>query len=55
MISWFDEIWNNPQMVTEVKDQVLENIQIIYKENSPEFLYFVTLYNLSKAAKNTPA
>lgn len=46
LISRFDEIRNNPQMVTEVKDEVLENVQTIYKENSPEFLYFVTLYNL---------
>jgi len=46
MLTWFDEIWNDPQLVTEVKEQVLENIQTIYKENSPQFIYFVTLYNL---------
>ena len=48
MLSRFDEIRNDPTLVTEVKDQVLENIQTIYKENSPEFIYYVTLYNLFK-------
>ncbi len=46
VLTWFDEIWDNPALAEDVKDQVLQNIQNIYKENSPEFLYFVTLYNV---------
>jgi len=45
----FDEIWNNPGVSKEVTNDVLENIQCIYKENSPELLYFITLYNLFKS------
>ncbi len=48
MLSWFDEIWNNDKMVEDVKEEVLKSIQTIYKENTPEFVYFVTLYNLFK-------
>ncbi len=48
MLSWFDEIWNNQSMVEDVKDAVLASIQTIYKENTPEFIYFITLYNLFK-------
>lgn len=48
MLSWFDEIWENKEMVEDVKDEVLKNIQVIYKENTPESIYFATLYNLFK-------
>jgi hypothetical protein len=47
-LDWFDETWNNPDLVEEVKDEVLNSIQTIYKENSPEFIYFITLYNIFK-------
>ena len=46
MLSWFDDIWNNKDLVEDVKDQVLKSIEVIYHENSPEFIYFVTLYNI---------
>ncbi len=42
----FDEIWNNPELLEDVKSKVLESIETVYKENSPEFIYMVTLYNI---------
>ena len=27
-------------------DEVIENITTVYNENSPDYLYFVTLYNI---------
>lgn len=48
ILRWFDEIWNNQQLTQDVTAEVLKNIQCIYKENSPELLYFITLYNLFK-------
>ena len=42
----FDEIWNDNMTVEDVKEKVLEQMQILYKENPPEFIYFITLYNL---------
>ncbi|ACB83959.1 helicase-related protein [Natranaerobius thermophilus] len=42
----FDELWNDESQVEDVKDKVLEQMQVIYKENTPEFIYFVTLYNI---------
>ena len=47
-LSMFDSIWENKDIVEDVKDKVLEHMQVIYKENTPEFIYFVTLYNLFK-------
>ena len=48
LLSWFNEVWENSELTENVKEEVLNNIGYIYKENSPEFLYYVTLYNLFK-------
>lgn len=42
----FDELWNDQTAVEDVKEKVLEQMQILYKENTPEFIYYVTLYNI---------
>jgi len=42
----FNELWNNGAIVEDVKEQVLDQMQVLYKENPPEFIYFVTLYNI---------
>jgi hypothetical protein len=45
--NWFDEIWNNKEgLVEDVKEQVLEYLEYLYAENSPEFIYFKTLFHL---------
>ncbi|MCT4594355.1 MAG: helicase-related protein [Anaeromicrobium sp.] len=46
MLSWFDDIWNNESLVEDVKQEVLQQMETIYKENTPEFIYFITLYNI---------
>jgi SNF2 family DNA or RNA helicase len=45
----FDELWNDRTAVEDVKQKVLDQMQILYKENTPEFIYFVTLYNILSA------
>lgn len=42
----FNQIWNNSEKLQVVTEQVLDNITNAYKENAPEFIYFVTLYNI---------
>lgn len=42
----FDSLWNNPQKMQNVTDEVIENISTAYNENSPDFIYFVVLYNI---------
>lgn len=44
----FNEIWNNGEQLQVVTEQVVDNITNAYKENAPEFIYFVTLYNIFK-------
>lgn len=43
---WFDALWNDPKLVEDVKDEVLSYLEDAYRENSPEFVYFKTLYHL---------
>ena len=42
----FDELWNDDSAVEDVKQQVLDHMRVLYKENTPEFIYFVTLYHI---------
>ncbi len=42
----FNELWNDPNRMQDVTDVVLDNISTAYNENSPDFIYFVTLYNI---------
>jgi hypothetical protein len=43
---WFDEIWNNTNLVEDVTDEVLLYLEQLYINHSPEFIYFKTLYHL---------
>ena len=42
----FDELWHDDTRLQDVTDEVLESISTAYRENSPEFIYFFTLYNI---------
>lgn len=40
----FEELWNDQTKLQDVTDIIIENIETAYNENSPEFIYYVTLY-----------
>lgn len=42
----FNEIWHDSRKLTDVSEQVIDSISNVYKENSPDFIYFLTLYNI---------
>lgn len=42
----FDQFWQNKGMMQDVTEQVIESISSAYSENAPEFIYFITLYNI---------
>lgn len=46
LLQMFDSIWNSPDRLQDVTDQVLDSITAAYVENPPEFIYFMTLYNI---------
>ena len=42
----FEELWNDPEKLQNVTETVIEMISNAYQENSPEFIYFMTLYHV---------
>lgn len=42
----FNAQWNNSEKFVDVTDRILEYIETVYKENSPDYIYFITLYNI---------
>lgn len=42
----FEELWKDKEKFQDVTDNVIENIETVYKENAPAFIYFITLYNI---------
>lgn len=42
----FDQLWNDQNRLQDVTDEVMEQISNVYKENAPEFIYLITLYNI---------
>ena len=45
-INLFSSLWHDDKKFQDVTDEVIESISTAYKENSPEFIYFFTLYNI---------
>ena len=45
-LQMFEQFWQNKGMLQDVTEQVIENISSAYSENAPEFIYFITLYNI---------
>ena len=42
----FAELWKDKEKFQDVTDNVIENIETVYKENAQAFIYFITLYNI---------
>lgn len=45
-LNWFNQLWNDENILTDVTNDVVDYISDLYKENSPEFIYYVILYNI---------
>lgn len=45
-IQLFETLWNDKEKMQDVTNVVIENISNAYNENSPEFIYFMTLYHV---------
>jgi ERCC4-related helicase len=43
---WFNEVWNNDELTEDVKGKVLEYLEQLYIDNTPEFVYYKTLYHI---------
>ncbi|MCM3768140.1 helicase-related protein [Neobacillus niacini] len=45
-IRLFNDVWHDKGRLQDVTEQVIEIISTVYQENSPELIYFMTLYNI---------
>lgn len=48
LIKNFNDLWEDKNKVKDVTDAVCDYIGTAYKDNAPEFLYYITLYNIFK-------
>lgn len=42
----FDQVWNDTESLQDITKEVEEYISNLYRENSPEFIYYLTLFNI---------
>ena len=47
--AWFDELWDNPELVVDVTEKVLLYLEQVYGNQTPEFVYYKTLFHLFEA------
>lgn len=45
-LNQFDDMWNNGEKFEDVTDKIVDYISSAYKENAPEYIYFIILYNI---------
>ncbi len=43
---WFDELWAHDNLVSDVKDNILDYLAKLYANNAPQFIYYKTLFHL---------
>lgn len=48
MLEWFETIWNDPSAVEDAKSLLLDRLERLVTDQTPEFIYFLTLYNIFK-------
>jgi phosphatidylserine/phosphatidylglycerophosphate/cardiolipin synthase-like enzyme len=44
--AWFDRVWTDPDLVADVKEEVLLYLAQVYQNHGPEFIYYKTLYHI---------
>jgi SNF2 family DNA or RNA helicase len=42
----FDSVWNDENILKDITPEVIAYIDNLYKENSPEFIYYLILYHI---------
>ena len=45
---WFDALWKNKDLVEDIKKKVIAELEKLKQDQSPEFIYYKTLYEIFK-------
>jgi SNF2 family DNA or RNA helicase len=48
LLEWFNGIWNDPGAVEDIKSLILTELNRLTENQSPAFIYFLTLFNVFK-------
>ncbi|MDO9268902.1 MAG: helicase-related protein [Methylobacter sp.] len=48
LLEWFNAIWNDPSTVEDIKQLILNELNQLIENQSPAFIYFLTLFNVFK-------
>jgi SNF2 family DNA or RNA helicase len=46
LLAWFNEWWSKDDLTRDIKDVVLRELARLYSNQSPEFIYYLTLFNI---------
>ena len=46
LADWFDTLWHDESYTRDAKDEVLGYLERLHRDNSPEFVYYKTLFHL---------
>ena len=46
LLAWFDELWDDEELTHDAKQEVLDALERLGRDYSPEFVYYKTLYHV---------
>lgn len=46
LLAWFNEWWSKDDLTRDIKDVVLRELARLYSNQSPQFIYYLTLFNI---------
>ena len=46
LMATFESVWADDTKTCDVTEQIAHQVEALYTENAPEFIYFLTLYHI---------
>ena len=46
LLAWFNEWWSRDDLTRDIKEDVLRELARLYSNQSPEFIYYLTLFHI---------
>ncbi len=46
LLSWFNDWWGDDEQTIDIKKNVLQELERLHSDNAPEFIYYLTLFNI---------
>ncbi len=46
LLAWFNDWWSDESLTEDVKEEVLQELARLYKNQAPDFIYYLTLFHI---------